>query len=214
MMRRKVRALARAGIETQRDALRCIADDTAAIRLRRRVASVLGVIGNRSAADALTDVIERSRDRVLVWECAKSLVYCGGYDRKLLLNVLRTASFEDARAAAAWVLGNFRDVRAVDALMHTAEDLGEEAHVRAHAVEALGGIGARRIVPRLIRLLHDESEDVRFWTAYALGEIGDARAIKPLRDVARHDFAEVHGWWPVGVEARAAIENIVAFSAP
>lgn len=212
MIERRVRALSRAGINTHRDALRCVVDDNKPIALRRRVASVLGVIGNGSAAGALTQVIERSSDRTLVWECAKSLVYCGRYERKSLLKVLRTTPREDGRAAAAWVLGTFRDFRAVDALMKMAEDADEEPRVRGHAIEALGRIGARRMVPRLINPLRDASEHVRFWTAYALGEIGDARAIKPLRNVARRDLAEVEGWWPVGVEARAAIENIVAFN--
>jgi len=50
---------------------------------------------------------------------------------------------------------------------------------------ALGEVGSAKSVPVLIRLLEDKSEagkmhDMREFAIYALGQIGDARAVEPL----------------------------------
>jgi HEAT repeat protein len=54
-------------------------------------------------------------------------------------------------------------------------------HVRIGVIEALGEIKCPRSVEPLIHsLLTDESSEVRWVAALALGEIGDVRAIPPL----------------------------------
>ncbi|MBI5725716.1 MAG: HEAT repeat domain-containing protein [Planctomycetes bacterium] len=41
--------------------------------------------------------------------------------------------------------------------------------------------------PELVCLLNDDNEDIRWWAAYMLGSVGDARAIKPLINILRKD---------------------------
>jgi HEAT repeats len=56
-----------------------------------------------------------------------------------------------------------------------------KVHVRIGVIEALGQIKSPRSVEPLIHVLkNDESSEVRWVTALALGEIGDKRAVPPL----------------------------------
>jgi HEAT repeat protein len=48
------------------------------------------------------------------------------------------------------------------------------------AADALGNIGDIRSIERLIPLLNDQDQDVRFATAYALGNIGHPSAEEAL----------------------------------
>src|SRR5919109_3825137 len=59
-------------------------------------------------------------------------------------------------------------------------------HIRTceHAAEALGLLGARAAVSDLIASLTSASADVRSSSAYALGQIGDRRALPHLRRLA------------------------------
>ena len=82
------------------------------------------------------------------------------------------------RAEAAGVLGMIGDPRAVEPLINT---LGDE-DARLHAAVSLGKIG-ESAVTSLIGVVSDEDVIVRALTAHALGEIGDPRAVDPLRQL-------------------------------
>lgn len=82
--------------------------------------------------------------------------------------------------------------------------------MRGFAAEALTGPGERRAVPGLIAALADSSAEVRFWAAFALGELADPAALSALQQLAQSDEATLPGWWSVSDEAAAAIERIRA----
>jgi HEAT repeat protein len=127
-----------------------------------------------------------------------------------LIAVLQTDSSPDARTDAAYALGLIGDDRAVEPLLAKLADPVEDPRVRGFAAEALVGPGARRAVPALIAALDDPSVEVRFWAAFALGQLRDPAALAPLERLARTDEATLPGWWSVSDEAAAAIESIRA----
>ncbi len=112
--------------------------------------------------------------------------------------------------AAAYSLGLLGDHRAVDPLLACLADRSEDPRVRGFAAEALTGPSERRAVPALIAALGDPSVEVRFWAAFALGELGDPAALSALQQLAQTDEATLPGWWSVSDEAAAAIESIRA----
>jgi HEAT repeat protein len=89
-------------------------------------------------------------------------------------------------------------------------DSREDAQLRGHAAEALAYLGNRRAAPALITTLDDPSPEVRLWSAFALGELGDRRAVAPLERLAATDVTPVPGWWTVGEEAREALKRLQA----
>lgn len=90
------------------------------------------------------------------------------------------SEIEADRVAAALVLGEIGDSRALDPLIAALKD--ENATVRYAAAEAFAVIGDPRTVDPLIKAMNDEDFVVRMTAAFALGEIGDSRAVGPLID--------------------------------
>ncbi len=78
--------------------------------------------------------------------------------------------------------------------------------------EALANLRDRRAVRPLIAGLKDASTGVRFWSAFALGQLGDTRALPELKRLEAADKAALPGWWKVSKEASDAIELILAAS--
>jgi HEAT repeat protein len=116
------------------------------------------------------------------------------------------------RKFAAMLLGELRDVRAMEPLGMTIYDLHHEigreaaeslalfgpqaigillealAHpegmVRGHAVSALGKIQDARIAPTLIKMLTDVDRQVQKQALQSLGSMNDERAITALKEIA------------------------------
>lgn len=124
-------------------------------------------------------------------------------------------------AMAAWALGS-GDVpddlrsRAVHALLEVAADRTRPDLVREHATEAVaerlrssGSTDRDRQATesRMMVLLSDPSPAVRFWSAFAVGQLR-TRAAVPLLRAMTDDRTIVPGWWSVGEEASDAIDII------
>jgi len=116
------------------------------------------------------------------------------------------------RKFAAMILGNLRDVRAIEELGMTVYDLHHEVSqaaaealaqfgapaidvlaealshpesaVREHAVIGLGRIHDDRVAPYLIEMLHDRDGVVKRQAILSLAELHDKRAIPTLQEVA------------------------------
>jgi len=89
---------------------------------------------------------------------------------------------EQVRASAALALGHIGQSSAVPALAEALCDENEQ--VRASAVAALGWIRDARVFPLLVGALKqgDAYAYVRQVAAETLGDLGDARAVEPLRN--------------------------------
>ena len=140
----------------------------------------------------------------------------GKWVQRQLERLLRSHESALVRARAAWTLGfHPQGAEALDALLQTLADRQEDPDVRAHAAEALGHmadrLGAREgdVLAALLRSLTDPSAYVRFWSAFALGNLGDPRAIPALERLAERDTQSVPGWWSIRKEALDSIEQIL-----
>lgn len=71
--------------------------------------------------------------------------------------------------AAAEILGNIGDTRAIDSLTQALRD--ENRGVRMASVNALGNIGDPRVMDHLIAALEDKDQLVRSSAEYALEKI-------------------------------------------
>jgi HEAT repeat protein len=157
-----------------------------------------------------------SEDEAEIIEAAQALSQTHGrVVRRGLERVLASHDSPRARAQAAWALGfHPQGSQAVDALLRTLGDRHEDADVRAHAAEALGHLADRLgdrgsdVLAALLHALTDASADIRFWSAFALGNLGHEAAIPALQRLAARDSRSVEGWWSIRKEALDSIEQI------
>jgi HEAT repeat protein len=144
------------------------------------------------------------------WEAAKAL--SAVKDRRALRRVERLLEGdgdEEARAAAAYVLGFNGASDASDVLARRLADPDESPVVRAYAAEGLGHLLQHEPVMAEIRTtivscLRDPEPEVRFWCAFAAGVL-DLQESRPQLERLRDDDASVEGWWTVGKEAEWAL---------
>jgi HEAT repeat protein len=100
-----------------------------------------------------------------------------------LIRLVRTDADPNIRRMAAYALGNIRNRRATAALREVLRDRGEEGAVRGMATEQL--VYTKAAIPDLLKGLGDSSREVRFWSAYALGEGRVKAAVPALRRLTR-----------------------------
>ena len=134
-------------------------------------------------------------------------------DRDTARRVAVTALYHnaaDVREEAIYVLGNqFRSVRQVGpVLCRIVADSQRSGHERGLAADALAKLVfvGRSATTALLRALSDGEIETRWWAAFALGVVGDLRALGPLK-AATNDESVLEGWWSVGKEAQDALES-------
>jgi HEAT repeat protein len=84
----------------------------------------------------------------------------------------------------------------------------EKAYLRAFVAETLADRHRPTSHDVVLRNLADPSAQVRFWCAFALGQMRDRNALPLLASIAENDHRIVRGWWAVSKEARDAIRLI------
>ena len=112
------------------------------------------------------------------------------------------------RAAAAYVMQMITTAKTVSALERTVSDKSEHPRVRGEAAEALAHAHRLKSHDVLLKNLADPNKDVRFWCAFALGEMAERRAIPALTQVAATDRRVIRGFHSVAQEAKDALKNI------
>jgi HEAT repeat protein len=151
-----------------------------------------------------------SADEAVLLEVAKALTRI---DAALATPILtRVLEFGDPprQWVAARVLGLQRARDAAPALRRAAMSPDLDLGVRQHAIEALGYVDDGRSVPDLTGLLLHISPEIRFWTAFALGQIGDGRSLGALQRLADEADATTRGGLSVRHAALDALEIIRA----
>ncbi|MDQ2732522.1 MAG: HEAT repeat domain-containing protein [Armatimonadota bacterium] len=133
----------------------------------------------------------------------------GASSVQALIQCVTTDADSDARKVAAYSLGCLRARRGIVPLIQVMLNAEEEPEVRGQAAEALGMIRSRRGVSPLRKALSDPVIDVRYWAAFALGQIGDPSAIPDLERLAAEDKAVLDRWGSVRDEALGALQNLV-----
>jgi HEAT repeat protein len=159
---------------------------------RRKIASRLN---GRSQQDAF----EAAK---AVWEDSdKSL-------ERSLIATLKNGRRPFNRAAAAFAMQMVTTPKTIRALESAVKNKSERPRVRGESAEALAHCHRRKSHDVLIAGLSDPSKDVRFWCAFALGEMAERKAIPALKGLAASDKRIVRGFHSVAREAADALENI------
>ncbi len=168
--------------------------------VRHTAAEALGKLGDRQAVEP---PIQALKENTWVWQTAdpiwgemddewgrswtatEALVKLGELALSPLLNALADEN-KWVRFHAVGTLGKLGDARATLPLIEALKD--SDFDVRRSAARALGELGNKAVEP-LIQVLKDEDEWVRAGDGYdwvragatfALGQLGDVRAIGPL----------------------------------
>ena len=208
--RQDIDAVLQSGVRSYDDLLAIVRDPAADTGIRLKVSWLLGRLGDKRAVYALLAAI-RDKEPDVRRAAAQAL---GELHHRRAARPLIGAMLNDedvgVRAAAANALGELGDRRAFEPLMSSLGNPGEDPRVRGMAAEALAGLSDRRAVPALITGLSDPAPEVRFWCAFALGELGDPFALAELERVTATDDAVVPGWGAVSREAETAIQHIKA----
>jgi len=114
------------------------------------------------------------------------------------------------RREAIYVLGiQFRSVRRIGpVLCRIVADPDRSPEERGFAADSLAKVVyvGRSATTALLTALRDSDVQTRFWAAFALGQVGDLRAIEPLQ-LATRDEAVLEGWHSVGKEAQDALDD-------
>jgi len=191
---------------TSWDGLVAVLRDVSAGEDRAKACWLLSRLGDARALPELLRALRDPDSRLRV-EAAFSLGTLGNRRAvRALIGTLKDDLDANIRMAAAHSLGELDDKRSSDALLEKLGDSNEDPRVRGQAAEALGRTA--RAIPDLIRALEDSSVEVRYWAAFALGELGDSAALPALERLAQSDDAIRPGSGSIKEEALAAIEGI------
>ena len=80
--------------------------------------------------------------------------------------------------------------------------------MRGHAAEALALIQSVYSVDVLLKNLEDEDPGVKYWCAFALGQIGPAKALPALKRLAESAGNQIYETYSLRAEALDAINAI------
>ena len=199
------------GAESYEDWLTLLPKPKVNPEIRQTICWTLERLGEETALPALLTALQAEESSV---RCQAALAL-GTLGNPTSLPHLLTALNEDeditVRNVAAQALGSLRGIKAFEPLIKILEDQQEPPQLRGHAAEALSTLRDDRAVIPLIKALRDDSAEVRFWSAFALGQLGVSEALPELKRLATTDTAIVPGWGAVKQEVEEAIKAIKNF---
>jgi HEAT repeat protein len=173
--------------------------------VRRKILEILGELQDKRVVNSLIEILKTEKNSYVRETCVESIGKIGEKATIPFLISLLKDKDPQVRIEASLALGKMRAVRAVESLCNNLRT--KNAGVRWAAVRAIGAIkDAKAAVIPLISLLDEEKEkesNIRDWAAWALGEIGDTRAVKPLFNAIKMDKSP-----DVRQEAELALKEI------
>jgi len=164
-----------------------------------------------AVAPALVDILGSTRSRLLWFQAAMGLGKLRlKVGKQTLIEVLLSNPNPWKRMTAAYAL-TFRsrwNADVLDALVRAAK-MDPSTKVRARAIESLN-VAPKRVIPELRLLLRDRNATVRFWTCYALSQVGGRKEIEFLTKLVydKRCPKDTGTNRTVGQEAQWAIEHI------
>lgn len=182
-------------------------------RMRVFACWMLGQLQAKNAASPLLVTFKDKKVDVIARSQAAVALSMLGSKRpvKPLISAIRHSNEDFVREYAVYILGWLNDERGVEPLMDILKNDKESSRLRAQAAESLGHLGTAHAavsISLLISTMQDTSPEVRFWVAFALGELGDQTALHTLEHHAKNDTSVIPGWGSVDKEAREAINLI------
>jgi HEAT repeat protein len=182
--------------------------------MKQKRAEACWLLGKRTEPRAIPALLHALKDNAteVQWEAAKALAAISHSDSiRPLIQLLRHGKTTNIRQVAAYALSfmfSKHSKEAAQALLSVLTDKKEKTVVRAQAAEGLGNMRHRPAFKALMLALHEKNTEVRFWSAFAVGQLGDPRALPKLREMVRHDPGVLSGWGSIKKEARDAIRAI------
>jgi HEAT repeat protein len=128
-------------------------------------------------------------------------------ERPVIL-ILREGRKPFNRTAAAYAMQMLTTPKTIIALERVVKNKSEHPRVRGQAAESLAHHHRKKSHDVLLRGLADPDKDVRFWSAYALGEMAEKRAVPALKLLVSSDTRTIRGFHSVGKEAADTIKCI------
>jgi HEAT repeat protein len=125
-----------------------------------------------------------------------------------LIRILKNGRRPFNRAAAAYAMQAIGRPQTISALERTLNNSRESVRVRGEAAEALAHrhlLTSHRV---LLKHLQDSNNDIRFWCAFALGQMAEKKAIPVLEQYSATDKRIVKGFHSVAEEAADAVRNV------
>jgi HEAT repeat protein/CheY-like chemotaxis protein len=180
-------------------------DDT----MRQANASLVEILRDEHLIELLLQLLH-DEDVTLRWVAALGL---GRARSELAVEPLIAALRDEhrvVRAIAARALRQIKDERAVKVAVEAIINQLQEADpsLRQLAIGVLRQVQEPHVVDALVAALQDTDAEVAESAAYALGFIGDVRAVPHLERVAREDTRQGRFGRSVAEAARFAIERI------
>ena len=205
-IKQEIENLRSAGIDSFEAAKAAAADPSLTPEIRSSACWLLSQLRQKRAVVSLLSAFT---DHRLSWEAAKALgVINSRRAVKPLIHWLLEAREKEQRAAAAYALGLLADARTIDPLVKVLDDPTVDPKVRGHAAEALAHLANDQAARHLVTALKDRSVEVRFWAAFALGQLRYKRALPELKKLLTSDHAFLPGWGKISDAAKEAIVNI------
>jgi HEAT repeat protein len=203
---RSVKPLLKIGINSYKDLVEALQSNPSQTT-RLTACWLLGQLRYKRAVKPLLKVFE-SKEKYLIWESAKSLGFIKSkYAIPPLISFLESGN-PIQRAASSYALGLLKESKAVEPLIKVVNNKNESNKIRGLAIEALGLIGDRKAVGSLIKCLDEPKAEIKFWASFALGQIGDGRAVPALKHISKKDTSTFSRYGKVSDEAKRAIETI------
>jgi HEAT repeat protein len=201
-------AIWESGADTYRKWLDALQGEATDLSLRLKICWMLGRLGDKRSLPVLLKALDDPAPQ-LRKEAALALgTLTDERAVPALIDRLHHDPDVHVRAMAAHGLGLAGDARAVKPLLTVLQDKDEHSTVRAMAAETLAALQASEAVSPLVSALRDDAIEVRFWAAFALGELGGPDVIPHLAELAERDPGILTGWWSVRQEALGAVEQI------
>jgi HEAT repeat protein len=172
---------------------------------------ILGKLQQKDTTNTLVRVFNTSSSPLVWWEASKALASINSKRSIPPLITALSSENNDRRSAAIYALSYLGDTRAVQPLLNILNNTMDDPIVRGHAAESLAAFFAqqREIMPHLLRALNDTYPEVRFWSAFALGQQGNMQAIPALQHLAATDTTSIPGGGTIQQEAADAIAQIL-----
>lgn len=125
-----------------------------------------------------------------------------------IIRLLHEDDNPHVRNVAALTLGTIGGEAALTALLACIDDPRQLDAVRGCAMEALNCFPNHPVaLATVLAGLNHPLGELRFWAAYALGEIGSLEHI-PALEALLDDPAEIPNWWTVGQEVAETIAHL------
>jgi hypothetical protein len=184
---------------------------------------VCGILELRMAGPILLPFME-SPDEGLRWYAQSALSdMASRRTYRPLAKIAVTHADVEVQYQACYTISWTHDEAAAPILLELYYRPDLPPRVRGEAAEGLAntlGYSDRRksifkqAAAPLIQGLRDESAEVRFWSAFALGQMHARQAIPELERVAAEDTGFCPGWWYVREEASDALGHIRGVDVP